>query len=287
MKKILLIIVICISVLSVQAQKTTISQKDYEFILMSKPRLSQEYPNNKRIPDGGGTYYSFSYDGYYAFIYNEKHCGYYVVPSELGDGFSAMVPNLQKTNTTFFWQRVKGVMADIDRYWKKRSSKVSSGMPSPDAKTRFLDLPLPDAGTISMSSLSPDDETVSSAKAESFTTPHSVMSYKDNPQKDVFDVVEQMPSYPGGLGALMQYLSINIKYPKEAEEKGAQGRVITSFIVEKEGSISDVKIKNSVHPALDAEAIRVVKNMPKWIPGKQGGEPVRVKYTLPITFRMQ
>ena len=103
----------------------------------------------------------------------------------------------------------------------------------------------------------------------------------------VFDVVEQMPSYPGGMGALMQYLSINIKYPKEAEEKGAQGRVITSFIVEKEGSISDVKIKNSVHPALDAEAIRVVKNMPKWIPGKEGGEPVRVKYTLPITFRMQ
>ena len=106
-------------------------------------------------------------------------------------------------------------------------------------------------------------------------------------ENKVFDVVEQMPSYPGGMGALMQYLSSNIKYPVIAEENGIQGRVICTFVVEKDGSITDVKIAKSVDPSLDKEAVRVVKSMPKWIPGKQNGSAVRVKYTLPVTFRLQ
>ena len=103
----------------------------------------------------------------------------------------------------------------------------------------------------------------------------------------VFDVVEQMPSYPGGQGALMQYLASHIKYPVVAEENGIQGRVICTFVVERDGSITDVKIARSVDPSLDKEAIRVVKSMPNWIPGKQNGSAVRVKYTLPVTFRLQ
>ncbi len=106
-------------------------------------------------------------------------------------------------------------------------------------------------------------------------------------ENKVFDVVEQMPSYPGGMGALMQYLSSNIKYPVIAEENGIQGRVICTFVVERDGSITDVKIAKSVDPSLHKEAMRVVSSMPKWIPGKQNGSAVRVKYTLPVTFRLQ
>ena len=103
----------------------------------------------------------------------------------------------------------------------------------------------------------------------------------------VFDVVEQMPSFPGGPSALFEYLSKNIKYPVVAEENGIQGRVIVTFVVEKDGSITDVRVVKSVDPSLDKEAMRVVKSMPRWIPGKQNGSAVRVKYTVPVTFRLQ
>ncbi|MCR5642057.1 MAG: TonB family protein [Prevotella sp.] len=103
----------------------------------------------------------------------------------------------------------------------------------------------------------------------------------------VFDVVEQMPSFPGGDAELMKFLSTHIKYPVVAEENGIQGRVIATFVVERDGSISDVKVVKSVDPSLDKEAIRVLKSMPKWIPGKQNGSAVRVKYTVPVTFRLQ
>ena len=103
----------------------------------------------------------------------------------------------------------------------------------------------------------------------------------------VFDVVEEMPSFPGGQGALMSYLASNIKYPVVAQENGVQGRVIISFVVERDGSISDVKVARSVDPSLDREAQRVVKSMPRWTPGKQNGQTVRVKYTVPVVFRLQ
>ncbi len=103
----------------------------------------------------------------------------------------------------------------------------------------------------------------------------------------VFDVVEQMPSFKGGDAALMEWLNKNIKYPVVAEENGIQGRVVATFVVERDGSITDVKIVKSVDPSLDKEAVRVLKAMPKWIPGKQNGQAVRVKYTVPVTFRLQ
>ena len=103
----------------------------------------------------------------------------------------------------------------------------------------------------------------------------------------VFDVVEQMPSFKGGDAALMEWLNKNIKYPVVAEENGIQGRVVATFVVERDGSITDVKIVKSVDPSLDKEAVRVLKSMPKWIPGKQNGQAVRVKYTVPVTFRLQ
>ena len=106
-------------------------------------------------------------------------------------------------------------------------------------------------------------------------------------ESKVFDVVEEMPQFPGGPSALFEYLSKNIKYPVVAEENGVQGRVIVTFVVERDGSITDVKVVKSVDPSLDKEAQRVVKSMPHWIPGKQNGSAVRVKYTVPVTFRLQ
>ena len=106
-------------------------------------------------------------------------------------------------------------------------------------------------------------------------------------EEKVFDVVEQMPSFPGGNTALMKFLNENIHYPVVAQENGVQGRVVVSFVVERDGHITDVQIARSVDPSLDKEAQRVVKSMPKWIPGKQNGSAVRVKFNVPVSFRLQ
>ena len=102
----------------------------------------------------------------------------------------------------------------------------------------------------------------------------------------VFDVVEDQPRYPGGTNALMAYLRDNIKYPAEAAKAGIQGKVIVQFVVGKDGTVRDVKPIRNISPELDAEAVRVVAAMPKWVPGYQRGEAVNVRYTLPVNFRM-
>lgn len=103
----------------------------------------------------------------------------------------------------------------------------------------------------------------------------------------VFQVVETMPSFPGGDQALFKFLGENVKYPVIAQENGIQGRVICQFVVNKDGSIVDVEVVRPVDPSLDKEAIRVIKSMPNWSPGKQRGKSVRVKYTLPVNFKLQ
>lgn len=112
--------------------------------------------------------------------------------------------------------------------------------------------------------------------------------YKPQPinRNSVYDVVEQMPSFPGGISGLRTYLNQNIRYPAEAQETCAQGRVVVSFVVGKDGHISDVTVLRSVDPSLDKEAVRVIRNMPRWTPGKQGGEPVKVRYNVPVSFRL-
>ena len=103
---------------------------------------------------------------------------------------------------------------------------------------------------------------------------------------EIFNVVEHQPEYPGGMGELMKFIQRNIRYPKEAQEQGKQGRVIVQFVVEKDGSITEAKVERSADPQLDAEALRIVNAMPNWTPGKQRGEPVRTRFTLPVTFRL-
>ena len=132
------------------------------------------------------------------------------------------------------------------------------------------------------------DRTVEAVRSEiAVAAPPPPPAPKPEVATKVFDVVEEMPSFPGGNGALMSYLTSNTKYPVVAQENGVQGRVIISFVVERDGSISDVKVARSVDPSLDREAQRVVKSMPRWTPGKQNGQTVRVKYTVPVVFRLQ
>ena len=109
----------------------------------------------------------------------------------------------------------------------------------------------------------------------------------DNGDTKVYDTADEMPAFPGGPNGLMQFISSNLHYPLVCEENGIQGRVVCSFVIERDGSVSDVRIIKSVDPSLDKEAIRVVSSMPKWIPGRQNGQMVRVKYNLPVTFRLQ
>ena len=120
---------------------------------------------------------------------------------------------------------------------------------------------------------------------------HFVIAYdgpssSKSPGSDAFDVVEEMPVYPGGMPAMMDFFNKNMKYPKEAFDAKQEGRVIAQFVVEKDGSITDAHIVKSVSPALDAEALRIVNAMPNWTPGRQNGKPVRVKYTVPISFKL-
>lgn len=111
---------------------------------------------------------------------------------------------------------------------------------------------------------------------------------EEEEEEVIFMVVESMPEFPGGQQALFKYLAENVKYPVIAQENGIQGRVICQFVVNKDGSIVDVvAVRSSGEPSLDKEAIRVIKSMPKWKPGKQRGKPVRVKYTVPVNFRLQ
>lgn len=106
------------------------------------------------------------------------------------------------------------------------------------------------------------------------------------PIEEANNLLEQMPSFPGGVNALIQYLSNNIHYPVKCEKQGITGRVLCSFVVGSNGKITDVTVTQSAHPLLDREAVRVIRSMPKWNPGKKDGKPVRVRYSIPINFNL-
>jgi len=137
---------------------------------------------------------------------------------------------------------------------------------------------------IDLSSLEDDQ---SKAQVQTYIPPPPPKPVEEEATEEIFVVVEQQPEFPGGTTALMKFLSDNIKYPVIAQENGIQGRVIMNFVVERDGSISDVQVVRGQDPSLDKEAERVIKTMPKWKPGQQRGKPVRVRFTLPVVFRLQ
>ena len=118
------------------------------------------------------------------------------------------------------------------------------------------------------------------AKASDATAP------ADTTKNVVYDITETLPQFPGGQGVMMKYLAANIKYPASAVKAKKQGRVIVSFVIQKDGSVTNARIVRSVDPELDAEALRIVKAMPNWTPGTQDGKPVNVRYTIPVVFSL-
>lgn len=114
----------------------------------------------------------------------------------------------------------------------------------------------------------------------------SVNAYSQSKEQDdaVYSMVSEQPSFPGGMQEMMKFISENRKYPAEAKAKDIHGKVIVAFVVERDGSLSDVKIRRGIGYGCDEEAIRVIKSMPKWTPGKQNGKAVRVSFMLPVTF---
>jgi protein TonB len=130
-----------------------------------------------------------------------------------------------------------------------------------------------------------DDQ--SQRQAQTYVPPPPPQPKEEAVTEEIFVVVEEQPEYPGGNAAMMQFLSDNIRYPVIAQENGIQGRVICNFVVERDGSITDVQVVRGVDPSLDREAVRVIQQMPRWKPGKQRGQAVRVRFTLPVVFRLQ
>lgn len=124
------------------------------------------------------------------------------------------------------------------------------------------------------------------AQVQTYVAP-AVVEEEEESAQQIFTVVEEMPKFPGGDAELLKFIAKSIKYPVIAQENGIQGRVICSFVVNRDGSVVDAEVLRGVDPSLDKEALRVIATMPKWTPGKQRGKPVRVKYTVPITFRLQ
>ena len=143
------------------------------------------------------------------------------------------------------------------------------------------------AGNISCSSEATKTDDVKEKAATEKPEVVEIPAEKADTKDDVFMVVEQRPEFPGGMKELMTYLKDNIKYPKAAQDKKVQGRVIVQFVVEKDGTPTEFNVIRSVDPTLDAEALRVMKEMPKWKPGMQKGQAVRVKYTVPVSFKLQ
>jgi protein TonB len=131
------------------------------------------------------------------------------------------------------------------------------------------------------------EDDASKRQMEAFVPPPPPKPKVEEVTEEIFVVVEEQPEFPGGNTAMMKFLSNNIKYPVIAQENGIQGRVITNFVVERDGSITDVQVVRGVDPSLDKEAIRVIQSMPKWKAGKQRGSAVRVRFTLPVVFRLQ
>lgn len=201
---------------------------------------------------------------------------------------------MMKTKNSSFWHRLKGLAL----------LAVVFGMPMVFASPSVEAL----AGQVKTESEAMADELLASEKVSVQDTleavlqrgvgitPQTQAKLAAAPKKQVksqgenvgkvFKVVEQMPEFPGGAQELYQYLARNIKYPKSAMERKAQGRVITQLVVRKDGSITDVKVVKGVDADLDAEAVRVISGMPKWQPGMQKGVAVDVKYTIPVTFRL-
>ena len=192
-------------------------------------------------------------------------------------------------------EKEKTVSADMMEIPKEELPPPPPPPPPPEAlveKVKFTAPVVVEDTNIETGLMTQDDHSAKPQEAPSEEVEIEVVDEKpqvieQKVEAEIFTVVEEQPAYPGGEEARMKYLQESIKYPEEAKELGIQGRVFVTFVVEVDGSITDVRVLRGIGGGCDEEAVRVVKNMPKWIPGKQRGVPVRVQFNLPIKFTLQ
>lgn len=179
---------------------------------------------------------------------------------------------------------VQDVLAEEEIEITRRDPTPPPPPPPPEPETPELIEVVEDKVETKMEIQSEDDQ---SKRQTNVYVPPPPKPKQEEVTDEVFVVVEHQPEFPGGNTAMMKFLSDNIKYPVIAQENGIQGRVICNFVVERDGSITDVQVVRGQDPSLDREAVRVIQQMPRWKPGKQRGQAVRVRFTLPVVFRLQ
>jgi protein TonB len=180
---------------------------------------------------------------------------------------------------------VQDVLAEEEIEITRRDPAPPPPPPPPEPETPEIIEVVEEKVETRMEIKSEDDQ--SQRQTEVYIPPPPPKPKQEEVTEEIFVVVEEQPEFPGGNAAMMKFLSDNIRYPVIAQENGIQGRVICNFVVERDGSITDVQVVRGQDPSLDREAIRVIQQMPKWKPGKQRGSAVRVRFTLPVVFRLQ
>lgn len=257
------LLAIFLTIMSITAfGQTQINPKDYRFMVLQMPKLDMQFPENREIPADNNTFYALSYDdtNNTAFVYNDYVCGYYEVPAAMRAGFKTGARNLQAENPDEYWKLVKQVMDKVTANWKEKTGA---------------------------SAAAPASTSTAAASTENTTTAAAPKVVASDDPNYVYDTADVMPSFLGGPKALTTYLVKNTRYPEAAMKAGQQGRVLCSFIVETDGTISDIKVVKKVWPALEIEAKRVVGNMPKWVPAMIDEKTVRCRVTLPVVFRIK
>lgn len=180
---------------------------------------------------------------------------------------------------------VQDVLAEEEIEITRRDPTPPPPPPPPEPETPEIIEVVEEKVDTKMEIKSEDDQ--SQRQTEVYIPPPPPKPKQEEVTEEIFVVVEEQPEFPGGNAAMMKFLSDNIRYPVIAQENGISGRVICNFVVERDGSITDVQVVRGVDPSLDREAIRVIQQMPRWKPGKQRGSAVRVRFTLPVVFRLQ
>lgn len=173
---------------------------------------------------------------------------------------------------------------DEEKEKKEKTEKIAQAPSSANNQSNMASFKAEESNETVEAYEEPANEEVEDDYSSNETAMNEESSSSEN---SINDGVEVMPEFPGGPQALFNYLNANVKFPRIAEENGIQGKVVVSYVIDIDGSVTDVQVVQSVHPALDKEAMRVIKNMPKWIPGKHDGKAVQVKYSVPINFYYQ
>ena len=204
----------------------------------------------------------------------------------VGLEWRSAVAQAQTTDRGFNAQEIEDVMNIEDQ------QKPEEPEPEPQ-QAQQVEIQLPDDIKVVSNDKEVIKPTIISVDQDKPLPPPNIPLGAKNVQADedvdqtVFEIVEENPEFPGGNEGLAAYLRKNLVYPESAVDNGVQGRVTVGFIVERDGSVASVEIKKSVDPALDKEALRVVKSMPRWKPGKQQGKAVRTRFSVPVVFRLQ